>query len=217
MKTSSALPISLIAMLLVTSTVSAGSLWKKATNNERGLYTRQTASRVGDILTVMVSENATLTTTGPNVVQTGQSSSLKDEVFRLIDEKNLGALHVGTNSSGQPIEVDLASVFRGDFDSGESNYDQSMSISQIPISVTVIDLLPNGNMVIEGVKVVSMHDERLYAVLRGIVRPQDVTQTNTITSGQVANAYIEFISEGSLSDAQKKGWLSRWAEKVNPF
>ncbi|KAF0096152.1 MAG: flagellar L-ring protein precursor FlgH [Puniceicoccaceae bacterium 5H] len=209
--------ISSLALVLTLSPLSAESLWKKATNDERGLYTRQTASKVGDILTVLVSETAAISATGPNVQQGNQTSSLKSEIFRLIDEKDLHPLHIGTNSSGEPIEVDLSSIFRGDYNSGDASYDQTMSIAQVPVSVTVVDTLPNGNLVVEGAKVVSINEERLYAVLRGVVRPQDVTLSNTVTSGQVANAYVEFMSEGSLSDAQKKGWLTRMIEGVNPF
>ncbi|MDP0499594.1 MAG: flagellar basal body L-ring protein FlgH [Verrucomicrobiota bacterium JB022] len=209
--------ISSLALVLAVSTASAESLWKKATNDERGLYTRQTASRVGDILTVLVSENASLSASGPNMQNAGSTSGLKSEIFRLIDEKDLHPLHIGTNSSGEPIEVDLSSIFRGDYASGDASYEQTMSVSQVPISVTVIDTLPNGNLVVEGAKIVSVNKERLYAVLRGVVRPQDVTGTNTVTSGQVANAYVEFVSEGSLSDAQKKGWFTRMIERANPF
>ena len=84
-------------------------------------------------------------------------------------------------------------------------------------SVTVVDVLPNGNMVIEGAKIIKAGKETQYAYLRGVVRPVDVKADNTILSTQVADAQVEFVPEGDLSDAQKKGWLLRAWEKVKPL
>ena len=53
--------------------------------------------------------------------------------------------------------------------------------------------------------------------LRGIIRPGDVSAGNTVPSGMVADARIDVVSEGSVSDAQKKGWLLRLDEKISPY
>ena len=83
--------------------------------------------------------------------------------------------------------------------------------------MTVIDVLPNGNMVVEGVRLVRFSGETQYASLRGIVRPVDVQKDNTVLSTNIADAQVEFVSEGSLTEAQKKGWLLRLANKASPF
>ena len=79
------------------------------------------------------------------------------------------------------------------------------------------DVLPNGNLVIEGVRVVTFSGETQYVVLHGIVRSDDITAANTVLSSDVADARVEFVSEGSLTDAQKRGWLSKVYERLRPF
>ena len=85
------------------------------------------------------------------------------------------------------------------------------------MAVQVIDKLPNGNLVIEGIRQVGFGKERQFASLRGIIRPYDITITNTIPSTAVADARIEYVSEGSLTQSQKKGWLLRLDEKISPY
>ncbi|MEI6871259.1 MAG: flagellar basal body L-ring protein FlgH, partial [Verrucomicrobiota bacterium] len=85
------------------------------------------------------------------------------------------------------------------------------------MTVQVIDVLPNGNLVIEGIRQVSFSKERQFMSLRGIIRPGDVSAGNTVPSGMVADARIDVVSEGSVSDAQKKGWLLRLDEKISPY
>ncbi len=81
----------------------------------------------------------------------------------------------------------------------------------------VADVLPNGNLVIEGVRLVTFSGESQYVVLHGLVRPDDINPDNTVVSTNVADARVEFFSEGSLTDAQKRGWLSKLYEKLRPF
>ncbi|NBV85351.1 MAG: flagellar basal body L-ring protein FlgH, partial [Verrucomicrobia bacterium] len=85
------------------------------------------------------------------------------------------------------------------------------------MAVQVIDVLPNGNLVIEGIRQVSFSKERQFMSLRGIIRPADVTADNKVSSAMVADARIDVVSEGSVSEAQKKGWLLRLDEKISPY
>jgi flagellar L-ring protein precursor FlgH len=93
------------------------------------------------------------------------------------------------------------------------------------MSAQVIDVLPNGNLVIEGIRQVGMSKERVFLSLRGIIRPADIlagmrTATNVppeIYSYMIADARIELVSEGMLSDANKKGWLQRLDDKITPY
>jgi flagellar L-ring protein precursor FlgH len=72
-------------------------------------------------------------------------------------------------------------------------------------------------MVIEGARMVTFSGEAQYVVLHGIVRADDVASDNTVQSSNIADARVEFISEGSLTDAQKRGWLAKLYEKLRPF
>jgi flagellar L-ring protein precursor FlgH len=84
-------------------------------------------------------------------------------------------------------------------------------------TVTVVDVLPNGNLVIEGAKVIRTSQQDVYGYMRGVVRPVDISATNIVLSSKVADAQVEFVPAGELSDAQKKGWLLRAWEKVRPL
>ena len=78
-------------------------------------------------------------------------------------------------------------------------------------------MLPNGNLVFEGIREISFSKEQQFVSLRGIIRPYDIQPDNTVLSSNVADARIEIVSEGTLTDAQKKGWLLRLNDKINPF
>ena len=84
-------------------------------------------------------------------------------------------------------------------------------------AVQIIDTLPNGNLIVEGVREVSFSKERQFVSIRGIVRPYDILTDNTVLSSNVADARIEVISEGTLTQAQKKGWLLKINDKISPF
>src|SRR5262249_16286611 len=85
------------------------------------------------------------------------------------------------------------------------------------IAVRVVDVLPNGNMVIEGTRKTAFAGEMQDAVLHGVVRSEDVTAGNTVFSYNIADATVKYVSKGSVSSTQKKGWFTRAWEAVSPF
>jgi flagellar L-ring protein precursor FlgH len=85
------------------------------------------------------------------------------------------------------------------------------------ISVKVIDVLPNGNLIVEGRRQTAFSGEKEEAVLRGTVRADDVAYGNTINSYNVADATIQFISKGTITDTQNKGWFMKAWDKFAPF
>jgi len=207
------LPVVAIAAAIVVLCASAargagGSLWLRPASTERSMFADKSARHKGDILTVVVSESSNM------------SNSLRTDTDK---EANI------LNSVGQWLFSPQASGFgthRGELPatdiSGSNDYSGGGSINNqqalnARASVLVIDVLPNGNLVIEGVRVVTFSGETQFAVLRGFVRPYDITAANTVPSDRIADARVEFISEGSLTEAQRKGWLLRINEKINPF
>ena len=85
------------------------------------------------------------------------------------------------------------------------------------ITVTVIEVLPNGNLLVSGEKQVSIAQGTEYIRLSGIVNPIFITPANSIASSQVADARIEYKESGSISEAQVMGWLARFFLSVLPF
>jgi len=168
------------------------------------MFADRKATAKGDILTIVVAESA--------VAQSSQSkssnreSSLQDTISKFI-YSGLGA-HKGEMPG-------MAATGKSSY-SGGGDVSNSQSLSA-RAAVLVSDVLPNGNLVIEGVRVVTFSGETQYVVLHGIVRTDDIARDNSVVSTNIADARVEFYAEGALTDAQKRGWLAKAYEKLRPF
>jgi len=85
------------------------------------------------------------------------------------------------------------------------------------IAVRVVREMPNGDMFLEGTKVLLINNEEYHLYLSGLVRPTDIAPDNSIVSSRLADAQIEFTGRGDMADQQRKGWLARFLDLVNPF
>lgn len=172
------------------------------------MFADHKAARTGDILTVLVSEVAA--TQSSQSKKSSKDSSIDAGVSQFLFPPAVSSL--GTKGGALPgTKLAAKSDFSG---GGQVNNSQSLTARA---AVLVTDVLPNGNLVIEGVRVVIFSGETQYVVLHGLVRPDDVTSANTVVSSNIADVRIEFISEGSLTDAQKKGWLTKVYDKLRPY
>jgi flagellar L-ring protein FlgH len=186
---------------------STGSLWP-AGAGERSLFADRKASRAGDILTVVVSESATAQNNQSKT--SNRESSLEDAVQQFLF--SAAASSLGTHHGALP-----GTSFKGKAtQSGGGTVNNSQSLTS-RAAVLVTDVLANGNLVIEGMRVVTFSGETQYVVLHGLVRPDDIAATNVVLSSNIADARVEFITEGTLTDAQKRGWLTKLYEKLRPF
>lgn len=85
------------------------------------------------------------------------------------------------------------------------------------IAVRVAKEMPNGDLFLEGTKVVLINNEEYHLYVSGLVRRVDISKDDTISSSRIADAQIEFTGRGDIADQQRKGWLARLVETVNPF
>jgi flagellar L-ring protein precursor FlgH len=196
----------LTVLLLAAVNAPAGSLWPAS--NDRGMLADRRASRAGDILTVVVAEMANASSAQSKL--SNRDSSVEDAIGQFI----FSAATSGRLTSGG--ELPNTSAFGKSTYSGGGQVNNSQSLTA-RAAVLVTDVLPNGNLVIEGARMVTFSGETQYVVLHGLVRPEDVSSANTVLSSNVADARVEFLSEGNISDAQKRGWLSKLYEKLRPF
>ena len=198
----------LIMTALVGSDAVAKSLWSNTGSHYKGRFADKVASSRGDILTVLISETNTLS--NRLNTSTAKDAEISNAVTSFLFPASASKL--GTHNGALPnTQID-----------GDNTYNGGGTISNTltltgKASVMVIDVLPNGNLVIEGVRMIASSGERQYAVLTGIVRSYDVSAENMVSSDRIADAHIEYVSEGSLTDAQKKGWLMRINDAINPF
>ena len=154
------------------------------------------ARQVGDLLTVILDEQT-------DASKTASTEISKDNSTDIAAPQVLGK---DVTIGGDPLSVglDSASDFSGESDSSQSNNLQGS------ITVTVAQVLPNGNLVIQGEKWIAINQGDEYVRLRGIVRPVDINPTNTVLSTQVANAQITYKGKGAGADSNSIGWLARF-------
>ena len=193
----------IILLIALVPVVRADSLWT-AGQTSKSMFADRKAAAKGDILTIIVAESA-VAQSSQNKTST-RESSLQDTISRFIYPAlgmHKGQLP-GTTAAG------TASYSGG----GDVSNSQTLSARA---AVLVTDVLPNGNLVIEGVRVVTFSGETQYVVLRGIVRYDDVSRDNSVVSTNIADARVEFYAEGALTDAQKRGWLAKVYERLRPL
>ena len=81
----------------------------------------------------------------------------------------------------------------------------------------VVREMPNGDLFVEGTKVVLINNEEYHLYISGLVRPTDIAQDNSIASTVIADAQIEFTGRGDVADQNRKGWLARLLDSLNPL
>ena len=204
MKTTSKSIFSLLLAATLAAGASAESLGPATGKGSAGMYGDHKASFTGDILTVSVAESAVASNSQSK--KSERDSSINDAVTNFI------YAGLGTHGGQLPsLNVTGKSSYTG---GGEISNSQSLTARA---AVLVTDVLPNGNLVIEGARIVTFSGETQYVVLHGLVRPDDVASDNTILSTNIADARVEFYSEGALTDAQKRGWFAKLYEKLRPI
>ena len=169
------------------------------------LYSDVTARRVGDIITVTLRANTAASKTADTTTAKSTGVDVQPITGLGGDTINLGSqsIQFGLNSSN-------------DF-TGNAQANQSNSLSGA-ISVTVVDVMPNQNLVIRGEKWLTLNQGDEYIRLTGIIRPADISPENEIVSTKIANARIQYSGTGSFARAQEKGWLTRFfSSDVWPF
>jgi flagellar L-ring protein precursor FlgH len=195
-------------------TVQATSLWSKSSNSQRGMFGGKRAYSVGDLITIDVAESSSLAAS-QNSVRNRQL-----QVENAVTQFLYANSKLGTHNGGLPgTQIDTQSSNQG---GGSIANTQDLKGR---VSVMVIDVLPNGVLVLEGARMVTFSGESYYAVLKGMVRQEDIgfgfkdglRYRNIVSSQYIADAQIEFVSKGSLNDAQKESWYQKLSSAINPF
>jgi len=173
---------------------SMGSIY--VANRSVDLFHDRTAYRIGDILTVRLSERT-------------RSSKDQSTEFSKSSSNSLTAPTIlGQIPTIDGSDVSINSSQSRSF-SGEGNSDQGNALSGT-ITVSVIDVLPNGIMQVRGEKWLTLNQGDEYVRLSGLVRIEDVSASNSVDSNRVANARITYTGKGVHDQANKSGWLDRF-------
>jgi flagellar L-ring protein precursor FlgH len=168
----------------------------------RTLFEDRRARYVGDTMTITIAETTSASTKSNTKVNRTTSISANAGPIVGLPGKSLQGMQFtagGANNLDGKGEAAANNVFTG------------------TITVTVIEVLPNGNLLVSGEKQVAIGFGQEYIRLSGIVNPFFINAANTISSSQVADARIEYKESGAISEAQIMGWLSRFFLTFLPF
>lgn len=171
-----------------------GSLFTQSHSNS--LYSDNKARHEGDIITVVLRERT-------QASKNAKTESKKDSNVSF-EPLNIA----GRNASIGGNVLQFGSSSNQDF-KGDAKANQSNSLVG-DISVNVLQVLANGNLVIRGEKWLTLNTGKEYIRLTGVIRPQDVDVNNTVESTKIANARIEYSGTGAHHHGQSPGWLSRF-------
>jgi flagellar L-ring protein FlgH len=190
--------------------VAEGSLWSEMRG--MSLYHDRRARRIGDVVVVRIEENPEASLNAGT--STKKSSSLSAKLKFLGVMKSLADNNA--NLAQIPGEDDLiSSAFDSGFD-GEGSSSRDGNVKAY-ISAVVVKVFPNGNLYINGKRQISVNNETQYIIISGIIRPEDISTINEISSTYVADARIMYSGVGDLSDKQQQGWLGKVMDYVWPF
>lgn len=196
-----------------------GSLWSEGRDS---LFTDHRARQVGDIVTIQVRETSSASKSAKtdldrkNDVKLGISSLFGLETAanarkaRVDAANGAGAAAVGLDLSSL-LAASSAKKFAGD---GATERSGKLDAT---LTAVVTRRLPSGNLVIEGRRRLNLNEENQYILLTGIIRPEDISPTNTIPSTLIADASISYYGVGAVADQQRQGWFATVVDKVWPF
>lgn len=182
-----------------------GSVWQGKLNN---MFSDQRARNVGDILTINIvevsqaSESASTATTRKSQTVAGIANFFGLETNPNGPWKNSGTL-INANSPNNDFTGTGATTRAG-----------SLSAT---ITARVMDVLPNGNLTIEGKREIYVNNEKKELLLQGIVRQRDIAFDNTISSTQIADAKVIYTGIGVVAEKQRPGWAARLFDFLYPF
>jgi flagellar L-ring protein precursor FlgH len=168
----------------------------------RPLFEDQRPRNVGDILTIVISENVNATKS--SAANTNRASNaafgvpVSPGIFGgLFNNSNLSA--TGANKFTASGGATAANTFSG------------------TLTVTVTDVLPNGNLSVSGEKQMLINQGNEFVRFSGVVNPTTISGSNTVYSTQVADAKIEYSAKGFIDEAENQGWLQRFFLNLAPF
>lgn len=183
------------------------SLWNSGPNS---LFGDRRARTIGDILTILIDINdeAELNNTTTRN-RTGSDSVTVPNLYGL--ERLADTILPGANALNPAVTAETAAATTG---TGQVAREEEISLR---IAATVVDVLPNGHLVITGSQEVRVNFELRDLQIAGIIRPEDITRQNTVTLDKVANARVAYGGRGIINDLQQPRIGRQMVDMLSPF
>lgn len=185
---------------------SNGSLFSDA---HPGYLEDTRAHRVGDVVVIRINEAADAQgTSTTHLKRENDGSTGASSLLGLVPALKRAYPDIDTSKL---VEFATKNGFTGEGDTARKGQLTGT------IAVRVSREMPNGDLLLEGTKVVLINNEEYHLYVSGLVRPTDINPDNSVASTRIADAQIEFTGRGDLADQQRKGWLARAIDSLNPF
>jgi flagellar L-ring protein precursor FlgH len=183
-----------------------GSLWVPGSKQ---FFKDSRAHQLGDIITVLVAENASAKVTGNT--SSARSHSQKAGILNFLNLEGKLLERGIPLATDDLVNTSSARSFSGN---GSTNRSDSLSAS---VAAVVTQVLPNGLLVIQGQREVLVNYEKQTMTLQGFIRPEDISAQNTISSDKIAEARIAYAGKGMVDENQTPQYGVRWIDKILPF
>ena len=194
----------LIQALLPCGSLEAGSIWAKRDKNMQTVYADDVARGIGDVLTIKIAEEST--------VDNKAKRDLQKETSRSSDfDGQLNIDHILPSIPGFQMEAEATNTL-----TGKADYKDERSFED-RVSVVVLDVLPNGNLVVTGTRDRNIAGDVQTIEVSGIVRPSDIAFDNTVKSEQVANFRIATKNSGVSAAFTRPGLIGRIFDVLWPW
>jgi flagellar L-ring protein precursor FlgH len=194
------------ARLPLPAPVTPNSLWR---TGARTFFNDQRAGRVGDILTVLITVNDSAKTQNTTNASRTTSNALGVPNFLGL-ESSIGKVLPGVDATK------LLTTNSADTSAGTGGVNRAEQIN-LTIAAVVTQVLPNGNMVIQGSQEIKTNDDIRQLTVAGVVRPEDISSSNTIFSSQIAEARINYGGRGDIASVQKTPAGTALLQRFWPF
>jgi len=180
-------------------------------NNGKNLFSDKKAMKVNDIVTVLITEQIKSSSVGK--MQTSETTATPMGGINMMSR---GINHVTGLAGIKPGLADLndVNIMRNYQGQGANTREDKFTTT---VTARIIKVLKNGNYFIEGSREVFLNGEKNIIRLAGVIRPSDIDSTNTIDSKYIADAKIEYKTEGEIERNTNKNWLAKFIDAVSPF
>ena len=202
--------ILLINSLVFANYLTADSLWKDDVS--RAPVSDKKARFIGDILNVRVQESNAAKRDAKTATErkSDVDASISNLFFTTTNPTNDSQLF---HHKGAFPAMKFANATKHE---GSGSIDNSDSLTT-RFAVRVVDVMPNRNLLVEGIRQSAYGGETQTIILRGTVRAFDIASDNSVFSYQIADMNIRYLSSGVVSGAQDKGWLMKFWDRISPF
>lgn len=191
----------MIFLLGSVSCSQAGSIWAKRDKNMRALYADDVARQIGDVLTIVISEDSKV------------DNKAKRDLSKEVDRSTTFSGEVG--GFGDLGEFGITAASNNELN-GKADYKDERSFVDC-VTVMVIDIMPNRNLVVIGTRSRDIAGDVQTIEVSGIVRPSDIAFDNTVKSEQVADFRIVSKNKGVAEPYNRPGWLGAIFDVIWPF